>query len=149
MNQEVTALSPREIIKEIIKHRDPEPPSMEDIERRGKYVKAIVAQTLINHPSTKGNYRELLWRAWEYTAREHDINLTLPLFELLLILPSPETVGRRYREIKEEEIARLVANPEYEPISIPSEKMNQIRAMLQDYHHAIYGNGQTHLQGDD
>jgi hypothetical protein len=59
-------------------------------------VKDLVARICTDYPSCKGNYGLLLWRVY----RQLGINNLHDFFENINRLPSPETIGRRFRELQ-------------------------------------------------
>lgn len=70
--------------------------------QRSDVIKNRVLSLCEDYPSVKGDYR-LLW--YRYIQRFHGAKLSFKgksFFEELRVMPSPETIGRRYRELAEE-----------------------------------------------
>jgi hypothetical protein len=82
---------------------------MSDVDRRvlearqeSSAIKKRVLALCRDYPSVKGDYR-LLW--YRYIQRFHGARLSFKersFFDELRRMPSPETIGRRYRELCEE-----------------------------------------------
>jgi hypothetical protein len=69
-------------------------------------IKDLVASVCERYPSCKGNYGLLLFRVY----RELGVRNLRDFFDKMDGLPSPETVGRRFRELKEEDPERYRAS---------------------------------------
>lgn len=82
-------------------------------------VKDVVAGVCERYPSCRGDYRLLLWRVW----RAYGLRIDFKTFEQIRSAPSPETVSRRFRELKEEEPEKYAASFETECKRSKNEKV--------------------------
>lgn len=88
-------------------------------------IKRCVAELCRKYPSVKGDYWQLCWRFWrEYCG----VKISFATFEAMRFAPSPETIGRRMRELK-------VENPFEYAATAPTEhkRWKRFRVMLEHY----------------
>ena len=90
-------------------------------------VKDLVEQVCVEYPACKGSYGLLLWRVY----RKLGVYNLRDFFDKMSGLPSPETIGRRFRELKQERPAEFN----------PSEATVEKRFNNELVYHEYYGRG--------
>ena len=88
-------------------------------------VKDNVAMLCTAYPTCKGDYRLLTYRYWRECC---GITINLKQFDQLRHAPSPETITRRYRELRQE------LPEKYTPSKGTTEKRAKRNSIMHDYY---------------
>ena len=111
---------------------------------RSPKVRDLVEQLCRSRPSVKGDYRLLTYWMWK---NYYGIKISLDTFDMIRCAPSPETIGRRYREIVEEKDAEVgeLKNP-FRPTAETQSKRRKNYRVYSEYFKQM-GRSQTDLNG--
>ena len=121
--------------------------SVKVLRRRVESPKVLIVVDRLCHsrPSVKGDYRLLTYFAWK---DYYGINISLKTFDQIRCAPSPETLGRRYRELNaawKAEHSEAETNP-YAPSMETRLKRSKNYRVYRDYF-ARMAESQTGLAG--